>query len=78
MELQTADANAAAALEGCCRLVMTGEECDAVERSTIVGGDLNTERGKILACIRHETLAAGLIDGRAKSIGDQNIQTFLP
>ncbi len=78
MEPQTADADAAAALEMRCRLVMPGKECDAVEGSTIVGRDLNTKRGQIFACIRHQALAAGLVDGRAKSIGDQNIQTFLP
>jgi hypothetical protein len=78
MELQAADANAAAPLEASCRLVMTAKECDAVERSTIVGGDLDPKRGQVFACIRHQALAAGLVDGRAKSIGDQNIQTFLP
>ena len=35
-------------------------------------------RGQVFSCIRHQALAAGLVDGREKSIGDQNIQTFLP
>ena len=28
--------------------------------------------------IRHQALATGLVYGRTKSIGDQNVQTFLP
>jgi hypothetical protein len=73
MELQPADADAAVPRETCSGLVMAGKECDAVEWSTIVGSDLNTKRGQIFACIRHQALAAGLVYGRAKSIGDQNI-----
>ena len=78
MELQPANADAAAPREACSRLLMAGKECDALKRSTIVGRDLNTKRGQAFARIRHQTLTAGLFDGRAKSIGDQNIQTFLP
>jgi hypothetical protein len=78
MELQPANADAAASREARSRLVMAGKECNAVERSTIAGSDLNPKRGQIFACIRHQALAAGLVDGRAKSIGNQNIQSFLP
>jgi hypothetical protein len=78
MESQPANADAAASLEARSRLVLAGNECDAVERSTIAGGDLNPKRGQIFARIRHQPLAAGLVDGRPKSIGYQNIQSFLP
>jgi len=59
-------------------LVAARKESDAVEGSTILRGDLDTERGQMFSRIGHEALAAGLVDRRPKSIGDQNIQTFLP
>ena len=41
-------------------------------------GYLDAERGQVLLRIRHQALAACLVNGRTKGIGDQNIQAFLP
>src|SRR3984885_5632816 len=77
MEPQTENADAAAVFERGCRLAGHSEESDAVEGSTIVGGDLDAERDQILSRIAHQTLAASLVYGRPEGVGDQNIQTFL-
>src|SRR5271163_4441528 len=76
VEVQTADADPSAALEGSRRMAMTGEESDAFEGSAVAHSD--SERGQIFARIRHEALTAGLVDGRMKGVGDDNIETFLP
>jgi hypothetical protein len=66
MELQTANANADAALEMRCCVVVAGKECDALEGYTVMGRGLDTKRCQVSACIRHQPFAAGLIDGRLR------------
>src|SRR5271170_6374648 len=76
MELQTADADATAALKVSRCLATTGQESDTFEGRAAMCGD--AQRGQILPRIRHQALAAGLVDGWPKRVGDDNIHTFLP
>ena len=76
--MQTADADAGAVLEVCRCMVTTGKKGDAVEERAIMSRERYTERGQIFLRIRHEALAAGLVDRGTKRVGDQNIQAFLP
>jgi hypothetical protein len=74
MQLQTADADATAALEVSSCLAMPGEESDAFEGCTMMCGD--AQRSQVFARIRHQAFAAGLINRRPKGVGDDNIHTF--
>src|SRR5277367_199333 len=76
MELQSADADATAALKVSRCLATTGQESDTFEGCTMMCGD--AQRGQILPSIRHQALAASLVDGWPKCVGDDNIHTFLP
>ena len=76
MQSQPADTDATAALEVSRCLATTGEESDAFKGRAMVGG--YAQRGQILPRIRHQALAARLVNGRPKGVGDDNIHTFLP
>jgi hypothetical protein len=78
VETQTANADAGAALETGFCLVMAGKKCDAVEGRAIVHRCVDAKRCQVSARIRHQPLAAGLVDGRMKGVSKQYIQTFLP
>src|ERR1700722_1521520 len=76
MQLQTADADTTAPLEAGLCLATAGEKRDAFEGRAMMCRD--AQRGQVFPRIGHQTLAAGLVDGGLKGVGDYNIQTLLP
>ena len=76
VQLQTADTDPTATLEVSRGLAMAGKESDAFERCAMMCSD--AQRGQVFPRVGHQTLAASLVDGRSKGVGDYYIQTLLP
>src|SRR5271166_1973678 len=57
------------------RMVIT--KTNAAECSSVPGVQFDAEFGQLTAGVRHDAFAAGLVDGRLKSIDEENIDSVL-
>jgi hypothetical protein len=70
-----ADAGAIGEVSGDAGLI--GGEGDAGEFGTAAGVDLDAELGESGAGVRHESFAAGFVDGRAAGVGEEDVGSAL-
>src|SRR5271165_2575125 len=57
------------------RAVIT--KADATEGRSVAGVQFDAESGQLTARVRHDAFAAGFVDGRLKSIDEENIDSVL-
>ncbi len=77
MENRTADSDARSRREVCGDARLVGSKGDAGEFDAVLGLEVDAQGDEASACFGHEAFAAGLVDGRAESIGEEDVGAAL-